>query len=416
MKILLIHHAFLEEDDFGGSRFNEMTKIWSNLGHDITVIASMVHYNGNKKRDEYVGKKFVKKHHGKITVWRCHTTESLNKSFTGRLWGYFSFMFSSLWAGLFKVEGKFDVILVTSPPLFVGVSAFLISKIKKIPYVFEVRDLWPESAIDTGVLKNKYLIWLAYWIESLIYRNAKMINVLTPAFQQHLIQKKNVPTSKLLMIPNAADFSISEQVLETFDRSMFREKLGWNDKFVILYVGAHGIANGLHQVIDVCQKITDPSVLFVLIGDGMTKNSLIKEANDKNIKNISFLDPVPKVDVFKYIIAADLGASILAKNDTFKTVYSNKTFDYMSCRRPILMAIDGASRKLIEESGGGTYVEPENTESYLNVISTYMHDRNLILSHGNNGYDFAKKNFDREHLALKYIDEIQKNITNSSIQ
>src|SRR6185312_1450013 len=155
---------------------------------------------------------YKQKKQGEVEVWRCHVSESYNKNFTGRLWGYFSFMFSSMWAGLFKTKGKFDVVVVTSPPLFVGGSGYLISVFKRIPLVFEVRDLWPESAIDTGVLKSKPIIRFAYWFEGFIYRKAKLINVLTPAFYKALITKKKVSPEKVIMIPNAADFGLSEEL------------------------------------------------------------------------------------------------------------------------------------------------------------------------------------------------------------
>ncbi|MGH2563405.1 MAG: glycosyltransferase family 4 protein, partial [Ginsengibacter sp.] len=236
MKILLLHQYFLEEDDSGGSRWNEMTKVWAEAGHDVVVLAGMIHANGSEKRSEYKRKYFVKKLQGKVIVWRCHVSESYNKSFSGRLWGYFSFMFSTMWAGLFKAKGEFDVVLVSSPPLFVGLSGYVISKWKRIPFVFEVRDLWPESAIDTGVLTNRFIIKMAFWFEKFTYKKAKLINVLTPSFYKTLLTIKNVPKKKLIMIPNAADFGLSEQLLQQFDRGYFRKQMDLDGKFVITYV------------------------------------------------------------------------------------------------------------------------------------------------------------------------------------
>ena len=158
MKILLIHQYFLEEDDPGGSRFTEMTNIWTRKGHEITVLAGMVHYTKSEKKTEYKGKYFVHKNQDNVSVWRCHVSELYNVNFLGRLWGYFSFVFSSIWAGFFKVKDKYDLILVTSPPLFVGITAYILSRFKRIPFVFEVRDLWPESVVDTGVVMNKLII------------------------------------------------------------------------------------------------------------------------------------------------------------------------------------------------------------------------------------------------------------------
>jgi glycosyltransferase involved in cell wall biosynthesis len=403
MNILLIHQYFLEEDDPEGSRWNEFTRVWAEQGHSVTVLGGMMHYNGKEKIEEYKGKYFVKKRQGAVTVWRCHVSEAYNKHFIGRLWGYFSFMLSSLYAGLFKARGKFDVVIVTSPPLFVGVSGYLISRLRRMPFIFEVRDLWPESAIDTGVLTNKLVIRLAYWVESFIYKRAKLINVLTPAFYKVLLEKKKIPANKLIQISNAADFSLSEKLLNNFDREAFRKEHKLDGRFVITYVGAHGVANYLEQLLDAGEALSDTNVLFLLIGQGMEKDRLKMLAAARKITNVRFLDAVPKADVFRYILASEMGASVLKKVDTFKTVYSNKTFDYMSCRKPILMAIDGVSRELLEDAGAGTYVEPENTSEYNSVIRMYLNEPARLQREGESGYRFAKENFDREVLAGKYI-------------
>ena len=407
MNILLIHQYFLEENDPGGSRWNEFTRIWTGQGHTVTVLGGMMHYNGKEKINEYKGRYFVKKQQGDVTVWRCHVSEAYNKHFIGRLWGYFSFMFSSLYAGLFKARGKFDVVIVTSPPLFVGASGYLVSRLRRIPFVFEVRDLWPESAIDTGVLTNKLVIRLAYFVERFIYKRAKLINVLTPAFYNTLRDKKGIPAQKLIQISNAADFSLSEKLLRDFDRDAFRKEHRLAGHFVITYVGAHGVANYLDQILDAGQALADTNVLFLLIGQGMEKDRLVQLASDRKIHNVRFLDSVPKADVFRYILASEMGASVLKRVDTFKTVYSNKTFDYMSCKKPILMAIDGVSRELVEAAGAGVYVEPENIAEYNRIIRMYLSDPDRLIREGESGYHFAKENFDREVLAKKYLREIQ---------
>lgn len=408
MRVLLLHQYFLEQDDPGGSRFNELTAQWTDQGHEVTVIAGMMHYNGHEKRDIYKGKYFVKNQQGKVTVWRTHVSESYNSGFIGRLWGYFSFVFSALWAGLFKVNGKFDIILVTSPPLFIGITGYLLSRIKRKPFVFEIRDLWPESAIDTGVVTNKLIIKLAYALEAFIYKKAKKINVLTPAFRKTLIEKKNVPVDKIIFIPNAADFSLSDHLLDSFDVASFREERNWTDRFVVTYVGAHGVANHLDQVLETADLMRDTNVLFVLIGQGMQKQQLKDLAASMKLDNVLFLDPVPKAEVFKYIFASDMGASVLKNVDTFKTVYSNKTFDYMACKKPIFMAIDGVSRELVEEADAGIFVEPENARDFADKVQLYMNNPVLITRQGESGYLFAKQNFDRKILANRYIDYLQE--------
>lgn len=408
MKVLLIHQYFLEDDDPGGSRWNEMSKMWSTSGHEVTVIAGMMHAHGSKKKQDYRGKFFVKRQQKGVTVWRCHVSESYNKSFAGRLWGYFSFMFSGLWCGMFLVKGKFDAVIVTSPPLFVGFSGYVIAKLKRSSFIFEIRDLWPESAVDIGVLKNKFLIKLSYWFENFIYKKADLITVLTPAFYEILKEKKKVSVEKLCIIPNASDFSLSERLMNTFDRSGFRQFHDLEEHFVITYVGAHGVANHLEQVIYAAESLADTNVLFLFIGQGMEKEKLIKLAKIRNIKNVRFLDPVAKKDVFKYILASEMCLSVLKKVETFKTVYSNKTFDYMSCKRPILMAIDGVSRNLVQDAKAGSYIEPENTVAYNTIIRSYLNQPERLAIEGENGYSFARKNFDREILSKKYLTRLKQ--------
>ncbi|MTG98560.1 glycosyltransferase [Myroides sp. BIT-d1] len=412
MKILLIHQYFKEADVTGGARFNEMTRIWKEAGHEITVLAGDLDGQSSKKREEYKKHFVTKKYQDGIEVFRCNVSETYNKNFLGRLWGYFSFVFSSTYAGLFKVKGKFDVILVTSPPLFVGITAYILSVFKRTPFLFEIRDLWPESAIDTGVLKNKLIIKFAYWFERFIYKKAKVINVLTPAFYTKLVENKAVAKSKIIEIPNAADFEMSDDLLSNFDFQQFRRDLGWNDRFVITYVGAHGVANGLHQINETANLLRNTNVLFVLIGNGMKKEELKKQTIDMDLSNVVYFDAMPKKEVLKYVLASDMGASVLIKNDTFKTVYSNKTFDYMSCRRPILMAIDGVSRELVELANAGIFVEPENPIDFAAKIKHYMSDNNLRLKQGENGYKYAKQYFDRNYLALKYLNELKKFVHN----
>jgi glycosyltransferase involved in cell wall biosynthesis len=410
VNILLIHQYFLEKDEGGGSRFNEMTSMWASKGHHITIIAGMVHYNTGIKKEKYRKKLFLREQFAnQIEIIRCHVSEAYNKSFLGRFWGYLSFTLYSTWAGIFKTREKYDLILATSPPLFTGLSAMIISFLKRIPFVFEVRDLWPESAIDAGVLKNKMIIRMSYWLESRIYRRARKINVLTPAFREILIRRKKIFSEKIMYIPNGVDFSLLEAISGTFNTSQFRKDHNLpDDVFLMIYVGAHGVANGLGLILETAKKLRNDPVFFMLIGTGMEKAKLQEQVVNEDIDNILFLDPVPRSEVYKYILVSDAGISILIKADTFKTIYSNKTFDYMSCKKPILMAIDGISRELVETAESGLYVEPGNAEDFTEKIRFYLRNRTLAKKHGENGYTFVKKHFNRKDLALEYLEELEK--------
>lgn len=408
MKILLIHQYFLEKEDAGGSRFNEMTKIWAAEGHEVTVIAGMIHANASRKYPRYRGLFFHRElYEPRIEVLRCHVSESYNVNFLGRLWGYFSFVCSSLLGFFFRLRGGYDLVLVTSPPLFVGITGLVISKLKGIPLVFEVRDLWPESAIDTGVLTNRMLIRLAFWFEDLVYRRSALINVLTPAFRETLTGRKGVPEEKVVVIPNAADFKLSDHLLGSLDVAAFRREAGWEGKFIVIYVGAHGVANHLEQILDTALLLQGTTARFVLIGDGMRKAALKEKAREMGLQNVDFLDPVNKEKVFEYIIAADAGCSVLKRVDTFKTIYSNKTFDYMGCKTPILMAIDGISRQLVTESGSGVFVEPERPEDFAEKVRWMMAHPAECKAMGESGYSYARTNLHRTVLASKYLSYLE---------
>ncbi|MCD6322259.1 MAG: glycosyltransferase family 4 protein [Clostridiales bacterium] len=408
MNILLIHQYFLEKEDAGGSRWNEMVKYWADQGNNIKVIAGMVHYATGKKYEKYHGKWTCteKNFYRNVDVVRTHVSASYNRNFLGRLWAYFSFVISGIWGGLFKAKGSYDIIIVSSPPLFVGIIAYILSVIKGVPFVFEIRDLWPESAIDTGVVTNKLIIRFAYALEAFLYRKARLINVLTPAFRDKLINDKNVPKERIILIPNAADFALSDDLLNRFDAEKFRKEQALEGKFVVTYVGAHGVANHLIQLIQTAELLKETNVLFLLIGDGMEKKMLTEEVVKRKLNNVRFVDPVPKHEVFKYIIASDLGTAVLKRVDTFKTIYSNKTFDYMACRKPVLMIIDGVSRELVETAKCGLYAEPENPEDIAIKIKMYLNNSKQLVTHGQNGYAFAKQNFDRKVLAEKYLDAL----------
>ncbi|QUW21252.1 glycosyltransferase family 4 protein [Sporosarcina sp. Marseille-Q4063] len=406
MKILVLHQYFLGKDDPGGSRFNQFVKYWEEMGHEITVIAGTVHYATGEKEEKYKGKFVVKEEYSKnVNVLRTYVSESYNKSFLGRLWGYFSFSFSSLWAMLFHVK-KHDVMIVTSPPLFVGITGILGKFFKRTPMVFEIRDLWPESAIDTGVLSNKLIIKIAYIVEKLSYRFADKINVLTPAFKQALITKKGIAEKKICFIPNGADLDIFEPGPRD---NWVREEYNLQDKFVVTYMGAHGVANHLDSLIDVAKEFSeDENVMIVLIGDGMKKAELKQRVEVEKIRNVLFVDSQSKHTIPDFCNASDICTAVLKKVETFKTVYPNKVFDYMSCAKPILIGIDGVARDLVEESGSGYYVDPEDAKAFADKIRELQKDEELRSKLGESGYAFVQESFSREALASKYITELEK--------
>jgi len=409
MNILVIHQYFLEKEGAGGSRFNQFAKYWSRAGNNVLVVSGTVDYASGKKLKNYKNRWINKeKIENNISVYRCFVSEQYNKSFLGRLWAYLSFTLSATWAILFHIK-KIDIIIATSPPLFVAIPGYLAKLFKRAPLIFELRDLWPKFAVDAGVLKNSFVVKLGYRLENFIYKKADLINVLTPAYKEYLIKEKNVSENKIIYIPNAADLDIFRPGSR---ENWVRKKYEWNKKFVILYVGAHGVANDLWQIINVAQSLkNNQEILFILIGDGMEKSKLKITVQEKGLTNIQFLDSIPKDKLNDYINAADVCTAVL--RPVFTTTYPNKVFDYMACAKPIILPIDGACRKLVvDEARAGIFVKPRDTEDFKEKIIYFYNHPEAREAMGQNGYRYVINYFDRQKLANQYLEIINKLATN----
>ncbi len=402
MKILLFHQYFLGKNDPGGSRWNRMSAFLSQY-HDFHILAGNIQYITGKRigANPFFNKERLSR---SLTVYRTWTYSGYNANFIGRLIGYLSYSFSSLLTALFL--RKVDLIIVTSPPLFVGLSALMASWLKRIPLIFEVRDLWPESAIATNVITNRYLIAIMFWVEKLLYKHSRKIVVLTPAFQENIVRRFPDFKDKIELVTNGADFDLMQPAPKN---NWVREKYQWHNKKVFAYFGAHGVANDLMQVVETARLLKNrEDILFVLIGDGMQKERLKLKAHEYELENIQFIDSVPKNQVADFINASDVCMAVLKKTDTFKTVYPNKVFDYMACKKPVLVTIDGITRDLVEKARAGFYAPPGDFNTFKSTVEK-MADlpEEHLQQLGESGFNYIKDHFDRRKLAQKYLSIIQ---------
>lgn len=403
MKILIIHQYYLMPGEPGGSRFNEFARLWSEAGHHVTVIAGNLGYLTGTIPAKYRGRWITREQDGQVTVWRCHVSASYSKGFLGRMWGIGLFALSATTAVL--AAERPDVIIATSPPLLVPIPGWIAARKhwRRVPWIFEVRDLWPESAIAIGALgKDSLLAKGLYRLERWTYKNSDRINVLTPAFQEDILQRGLAPREKFLFIPNGADVGLFKPAPR--DNSV-RKEYGWEDQFVVMYTGAHGRANALHQLIDTAERLRDHSdILIVCVGDGPERNGLVEQTNQRNLQNIQFVGAQPKERMPDFINACDVGAAVLQDNPTFRTVYPNKVFDYMACEKPSLVAIDGVARKLVcDEARAGVFAEPENPDSIANVILKLKDTPKDRAKMGQRGRAWVLANATRETLATRYL-------------
>jgi glycosyltransferase involved in cell wall biosynthesis len=391
MHILLIHQAFASLNEPGGTRHHELARFLVEKGHQITVVASPVSYLTGKTNSDHISWITKQEDHG-ITILRAYTYPALHRSFIHRLLSFFSFMLSSFFAGM-QVKNV-DLVWGTSPPIFQGLTAWLVARLKGAKFVFEVRDLWPDFAVAVGVLSQPILIRASHWLERFLYSHADRVLVNSPGFANHV---KARGARVVDLVPNGADprmFDPTENGLE------FRQKYRLSTKFVVLYAGAHGLSNDLGIILDAARLCKDrQEIVFVFLGDGKEKPALVCRAEEMDLKNVLFIPPLPKLEIPPAMAAADACIAILKPIPLFSTVYPNKVFDYMAAGKPVVLAINGVIREVIESVQAGIPVEPGDAEGIVQAILKLVEDRSLGKEMGCRGRQYIETHFDRAVLA-----------------
>lgn len=401
MHILLIHQAFAALDEPGGTRHHELARFLADRGHQVSIIASPVSYLTG--RDDQPAANSVDKD-GLIRIYRTYTYPALHKSFFHRLISFFSFMLSSF----FKAVSirHVDLVWGTTPPIFQSATAWLVARLKRAPFLLEVRDLWPEFAIAVGVLRNPLLIRLSRWLEKFLYRHANRIIVNSPGFVDHVTEQGG---RRVEIIPNGAD----TRPLEGLDQQAARGLLKWPEKFILLYAGAHGMSNDLEVVLKSAQELKDnKDLLFLFLGDGKEKANLVRTAQKMDLKNVRFLPPVPKTRVFQNLAAADACIAILKPIDLYKTTYPNKVFDYMAAGKPVILAIDGVIREVVEQAECGIFCQPGSPLAIADAIKFLHAHPAEAASMGARGKAFLEKNFDRKKTAMQLLNIFEEMVKN----
>ncbi|HKJ26133.1 MAG TPA: glycosyltransferase family 4 protein, partial [Anaerolineales bacterium] len=364
MHILLIHQAFATLDEPGGTRHHELARYLTEKGHQVTVIASALTYLTGSAQTGRIPWKQVQSGGPGITIIRAYTYSALHKSFFHRLMSYFSFMVSSFFIGL-GVKGV-DVVWGTSPPIFQGAAAWLLARLKRVRFLFEVRDLWPAFAVAMGVLTNPLLIAASEWLERFLYRHADQLIVNSPGFTEHIEARSG---REAALLPNGAEAGMFDPQA---DGREVIERYQLEGKFVVLYAGAHGMANDLGVMLQAAEQLTDlPDVMFVFVGDGKEKAALQAQAHDLGLPNVLFIPPLPKAEMRTALAAADVCVAILQPIEMYKTVYPNKVFDYMAAGRPVLLAIDGVIREVVEAGEAGLFVPPGDPAALAAAIRQF---------------------------------------------
>ncbi|HEY9136355.1 MAG TPA: glycosyltransferase family 4 protein [Pseudomonadales bacterium] len=413
MNILFLSHYFPPEVNAPASRAYEHCKEWVRLGHKVTVITSAPNHPKGKVYAGYKNKLYQKEMVDGIEVIRIWTYLSANEGFGKRALNYFSYFISVVVLSIFMLSRK-DIVLSTSPQFFNGLAGYPVSKILKAVWVLEIRDLWPESILAVGAMKNKKIISILYAIEKFMYKKADYIIPVTDAFNTY-ISKIIYPYRKTCVINNAVnnDF-FNPKSVDIEALTEFKQYYALENKFVISYVGTHGMAHGLKTLLNAAKVLRNrKDIIFLLIGDGAEKNALKKIKKELSLDNVLMLPQLPKDKMPMVLGASDISIVHLKRDKAFEKVIPSKLFESMAMGKPVILGVKGEAAKIINQSRSGVCIEPENHLQMANAILALKRDVAGYRKMSNAGMNYVRCNYDRRKLAQDYLNVLSKLVIHS---
>lgn len=404
MKILFLTQYYPPETGAPQNRLHELAVRLMAQGVEIEVLTAMPNYPKMEIFENYRGKRFLVEEIDGIKVYRSRIYVKKSKSIAYRLLNYFSFVWTSFWIGWRKLP-NFDFILVESPPLFLGISAYLLCKRKKAKMIFNVSDLWPESAEKLGLVTNKVFLKMATWLEEFLYRKSVLITGQTQGIVADIHGR--FPNKKVYWLPNGVDLNYYKPKDIV---SNWRSENGFQESdILVLYAGIIGHAQGLETILHAAERLKNQErVHFILLGDGPVKMDLLALKEDLDLMNVHFLEPVAKSQMPAILKACDLSAIPLKKLPLFEGAIPSKIFECIAMEVPILLGVQGEAKTLfIDEGQAGLAFEPDNAEDLAARIQEVIHGQHNLKELGENGRAFAAKKFDRNNIARDFLQTLQ---------
>jgi colanic acid biosynthesis glycosyl transferase WcaI len=412
MKILYVSQYFSPEMGAPAARAAELTRHWAAAGHDVSVLTGFPNHPTGVVPPEYrrrFRRLVAHEQVDGVNVVRTWLIPFPNRKAHERMLNYSSFCASAASTGLFLTRP--DVVIASSPQLLVGLSGWWLARWKHVPFVFEVRDLWPESLAAVGMGKSTSLLHRSLAkIAGFLYRHTDRIVVVTPAFEDHLVKNWRVPREKISVIENGVETQLFAPEPPSGKATALRKELASDGKLVVSYIGTMGMAHGLETIIAAASQLrdTNPEIIFLMLGEGAEKERIAALARERGLNNLRFVDQQPREKIPAYICASDVCLVLLKKTDLFKTVIPTKMLEFMSCARPVVLGVDGQARAILEEARGGLVIEPENADALVNAIRYLATNRATARTLGKNGREYIVRNFSRQQTAERYIRVLQQ--------
>lgn len=402
MHILFLTHYFPPEVNAPASRTFEHARRWVTDGAEVTVVTNHPNHPRGELYPGYRNRLLSRETMDGIDVRRVWTFLAPNAGFLKRTLNYLFFMV----AALFGAEGARQpgMVVATSPQFFCAVAGYLVSRLRRCPFVMEVRDLWPDSIVTVGAMRKSLAITLLEQLELFLYRKAEHIIAVTDAFKANMVER-GVPAEKISVVKNGVDLEFFEP------RSRPQEleaRLGLKGRFVASYIGTIGMAHAVTGIVEAAALLReDDSIRFLVVGEGAEKAKVQRRVEELGLKNVLVLPAVGKEEVRDYYALSDLSLVTLARKDLFKTVIPSKIFELMGMCRPILSTVDGETRKILESAGSGDYVEAENPEAMAAAIRRLKADAGRLEEMSGAGREFVREHFSRDVLAGRCLDVLE---------
>ena len=386
------------------ARVSELSRHWAQAGHDVTVLTGFPNHPDGVIRPEF--RKhfrrgvFREQFHG-VRVVRTWLLPFPNRKPYERILNYSSFCASAALTASFLERP--DVVIATSPQLLVGLSGWWLSRMKKVPFVLEVRDLWPESLAGAGVGNRDSLLYRAIGkTAAFLYRAADSIAVVTPAFREHLTRHWNVTAEKITVVPNGVETALFSP--ENSDSGL-TSSLKTSGQFLVSFIGTLGLAHGLETVVAAAELLQSiaPEVIFMLVGEGADRERIVRLAESKKLSNIRFVPQQSREKIPAYIAASDACIVTLRNSEVFETVIPTKMLEFMSCARPVILAVKGQAQRILAVAGGGVSIEPGNPQALCNAILSLRHQPDLCERMGRNARNYIVRELSREYTAIDYL-------------
>ena len=395
LSILFITPYYPPEMGAPQARISDLAVRLVRRGHNVTVLTGFPNYPTGVIPPEYRRKWFMREENKGVKIIRTWIYPASNTRLYWRLVNYLSYVVSSI-VSSFRCD-KADVLYVESPPLFDGIAGYIISRMKRAPYLFNVADLWPDFAVELGLVKNSVFLKLAYWMEAFFYKKAFYVASVTKGLIERLHREKNIPTDKLVLLMNGADLKMFHPDISG---SEIRKKLNIRDKFVAGYIGNIGHWQGLETVIDAAAMLANNHEYhFLLIGDGARKKDIEKYIACKKLNNVTLLPVQPREDIPAYWAAVDCALIPLRKVACAEQALPVKIFEALAMEKPVILGIGGEARDLVLDAQAGVAVEPENPGSFAEAVVRLAGDKSVKESMGFNGRKYVEQHFDRDKLA-----------------